>query len=289
MKAFNRVVCGALVGGVVLLGSVLEPKPVQGHGAPEFPKSRSYVCFEENPENPKSDACEEAVDVGGTQAFYDWHEVNIRDANGRHRELIPDGQLCSAGREKYKGLDLVRGDWPAQIIPTGSNFDFIYRGATPHAVKYMRGYITKKGFDPATQPLTWNDLEETPLFDAQGITTTDGKDTANGKYVISTKLPDDREVGSRAIIYMIWQRSLSPEAFYACSDIIIGDSNGNAPTPTPDPTEPAENILPWKAGTSYKKGTKVTFEGSTYKSRLDHTAGQYEKPPWRPDMWRLKD
>ena len=38
---------------------------------------------------------------------------NIGTAAGRHKQLIPDGKLCSAGRDKYRGLDLARGDWPA--------------------------------------------------------------------------------------------------------------------------------------------------------------------------------
>jgi chitin-binding protein len=35
------------------------------------------------------------------QALYDWMEVNIGDAAGRHRELIPMVWLCSANRDKY--------------------------------------------------------------------------------------------------------------------------------------------------------------------------------------------
>ena len=42
-----------------------------------------------------------AVAAGGTQAFYDWNEVSLLDAGGRHRQIIPDGKLCSAGIDRY--------------------------------------------------------------------------------------------------------------------------------------------------------------------------------------------
>ena len=45
------------------------------------PISRSYEVFLENPENPTSAAGRAAVAVAGTQAFYDWDEVNLRVPN----------------------------------------------------------------------------------------------------------------------------------------------------------------------------------------------------------------
>ncbi|MFF5440197.1 lytic polysaccharide monooxygenase [Streptomyces achromogenes] len=52
-------------------------------------------------------------------------------AGGRHRELIPDGRLCSAGNEEFKGLDLARADWPATRVRGGS-YTFKYRVTAPH-------------------------------------------------------------------------------------------------------------------------------------------------------------
>lgn len=37
--------------------------------------------------------------------------MRIGDAVYRHRELIPDGELCSAGNEAFAGLDPARTDW----------------------------------------------------------------------------------------------------------------------------------------------------------------------------------
>src|SRR5687768_4486775 len=99
---------------------LLPTAAVSAHGTMSNPASRVYACKNEGAENPSSAACKAAVAAGGTQAFYDWNEVSLLDAGGRHRQLIPDGKLCSAGREKYRGLDLVRTDWPAKNISAGN-------------------------------------------------------------------------------------------------------------------------------------------------------------------------
>jgi len=59
-------------------------------------------------------ACAKAW-AANPQAPYHWTELNIRDAAGRHRELIPDGKLCSAGRGKYAAFDRTV-TWPATTL-----------------------------------------------------------------------------------------------------------------------------------------------------------------------------
>jgi len=113
----------ALVIFVCMLMFVLGHNKAYTHGSMEMPVSRVYNCFLEGPENPQSEACKAAVREGGTQALYDWNGVNSL-ADGRHREVIPDGKLCSAGKESHKGLDLARGDWPATTISADQNGNF---------------------------------------------------------------------------------------------------------------------------------------------------------------------
>jgi len=92
---------------------------VFGHGSMADPISRSYQIFLENPQTPKSDASAAAIAAEGTQAFYDWHEVNRLTPQKNYRELIPDGQLPGVGRTKYRGLNLARTDWPATRVEPG--------------------------------------------------------------------------------------------------------------------------------------------------------------------------
>ncbi|MFI6148091.1 lytic polysaccharide monooxygenase [Streptomyces sp. NPDC051109] len=194
--------------------------PAAAHGSMTDPVSRVAACYAEGPESPKSAACKAAVAASGAQAFYDWNAVNIANAAGNHRSLIPNGQLCSAGNDKYRGLDLARADWPASPMAAGAH-TFRYKGTAPHKGSFEL-YITKDGYDPS-KPLKWSDLEPAPFAEA----TDPGMQ--NGDYVFSGSVPSK---SGRHLIYSIWQRSDSPEAFYTCSDVVFGKDNGGNGTGT---------------------------------------------------------
>jgi chitin-binding protein len=188
--------------------------PAAAHGSMTDPVSRVAACYAEGPESPKSAACRAAVAAGGTQPFYDWNAVNIANAAGSHRSLIPNGQLCSAGNDKYRGLDLARADWPASPMTAGAH-TFRYKGTAPHKGTFEL-YLTKEGYDPS-KPLTWADLEPAPFAKV-----TDPQ-MQNGDYVFPGTVPAR---SGRHLIYSIWQRSDSPEAFYTCSDVVFGKDGG---------------------------------------------------------------
>ncbi|MEU8654697.1 lytic polysaccharide monooxygenase [Streptomyces sp. NPDC048737] len=197
--------------------SVLVAGPAAAHGSMGDPVSRVAQCYAEGPESPRSDACEAAVAAGGTQALYDWNGIRIGDAAGRHRELIPDGRLCSANNAAFKGLDLARADWPATSVRGGSS-TFRYRVTAPHKGTFTV-YVTKPGYDPA-QPLAWSDLDlEHPVATAVDPV------AAGGFYTFSGTLP---ERSGRHVLYAVWQRSDSPEAFYSCSDVTFGGTESGS-------------------------------------------------------------
>ncbi|GIG56647.1 hypothetical protein Lfu02_10190 [Longispora fulva] len=286
--AITLSLAAALVAATLLPGGVAE-----AHGTMSDPASRVYTCKNEGPENPTSAACKAAVAAGGTQAFYDWNEVSLIDAGGRHRELIPDGKLCSAGREKYRGLDLARDDWPAKQISAG-NLTVTYHATAPHAGSNFEFYITRDGWNP-TMPLKWSDLVLLKTFTNVNPTT-----------FTSWTLPIPPRTG-RALIYSIWQRvQYSNEAFYTCSDVDFG-GGGPSPSPSPSPTaspkptptptpsaspSPSPTASPtaqpggtWKAGTAYKTGDRVTYNGVSYTCRQPHTAIVGWEPPNVPALW----
>ncbi|MFI7245391.1 lytic polysaccharide monooxygenase auxiliary activity family 9 protein [Streptomyces qinglanensis] len=211
----RRTAAGIAALGAAPLALVLATAaPAAAHGSMADPVSRVSACFAEGPESPQSAACKAAVAASGTQAFYDWNEVNIPDAAGRHRQIIPDGKLCSAGRDKYKGLDLPRTDWPATAMQAGAH-TFRYRATAPHKGTFEL-YLTKAGYDPS-EPLTWSDLEPEPFAKATDPALEDGS------YVIEGTVP---KRSGRHLVYSIWQRSDSPEAFYTCSDVTFGGEGG---------------------------------------------------------------
>ncbi|HZF90572.1 lytic polysaccharide monooxygenase [Streptomyces sp.] len=202
--------------------TALTAVPASAHGSMGDPVSRVAQCYAEGPESPSSQACRAAVAAGGTQALYDWNGIRIGNAAGQHRALIPDGKLCSANNEAFKGLDLARADWPATSVRSGS-YTFKYRVTAPHRGTFTV-YLTKPGYDPA-QPLAWDDLDL-----ANPVATATDPAAAGGFYTFSGTLP---ERTGKHLLYAVWQRSDSPEAFYSCSDVTFGGTTSGTPADAP--------------------------------------------------------
>ncbi|MFI1972448.1 chitin-binding protein [Streptomyces cinnamoneus] len=237
MRTRHQAVRTSLLGLAPLTLTVLTAGPAGAHGSLTDPVSRVSACFAEGPEHPRSAACKAMVAAGGTQPLYDWNEVNIGDAAGRHRRIIPDGKLCSAGREKYKGLDLPRADWPGSKLAPGTH-TFRYRATAPHRGTFEL-YVTKDGYDPK-KPLTWSDLEAKPFAKVTDPALKDGS------YVFRGTVP---KKSGRHLIYSIWQRSDSPEAFYTCSDVDFGGSGPSA-AQAPAASAPSDRQITDEAGRS---------------------------------------
>ncbi|MCX4975733.1 lytic polysaccharide monooxygenase [Streptomyces sp. NBC_00554] len=249
----RRKAAAIAVAGVAPLAlTALAAAPAAAHGTMGDPVSRVSQCYAEGPESPKSAACKAVVAAGGTQALYDWNGIRIGDANGQHQALIPDGKLCSANSDEFKGLDLAREDWPATSVSSGS-YTFKYRVTAPHKGTF-KVYVTKAGYDPS-QPLAWDDLDlQNPVASATDPT------ASGGFYTFSGTLP---QRSGKQLLYAIWQRSDSPEAFYSCSDITYGGSDSGtgddsgdsgsgttttaSPAPAPTASAPSEEQI--EAGT----------------------------------------
>ncbi|MEU3900556.1 lytic polysaccharide monooxygenase [Streptomyces sp. NPDC045251] len=215
-SAPRRVAAVAVAGLAPLALTTLAAAPASAHGSMGDPVSRVSQCHAEGPENPKSAACKAAVAAGGTQALYDWNGIRIGNAADKHQELIPDGKLCSANDPAFKGMDLARADWPATSVSSGS-YTFKYRVTAPHKGTF-KVYITKPGYDPS-KPLGWGDLD----LSAPVATATDPA-ASGGFYTFAGELP---ERSGKHLLYAVWQRSDSPEAFYSCSDISFGGAGAS--------------------------------------------------------------
>ncbi|WP_283138040.1 lytic polysaccharide monooxygenase auxiliary activity family 9 protein [Rhizohabitans arisaemae] len=275
----------ALVTFVVLAPvavSIWAVNTASAHGSMQTPASRTWMCFQDNIENPRTPACKAAVALGGTQPLYDWNEVNQANANGQHRSLIPDGKLCSGGRDKYRGFDQARADWPTTNLNAGSPYTFRYKATAPHPGTF-EFYVTKDGYNPTT-PLKWSDLEATPFHRVTN------PPIQNEAYVTNATLPAGKS--GRHLIYSIWQRSDSGEAFYTCSDVYFGVDP--SPTITDDPTvshsptdtQTTGGVTTWAPNTSYRAGDRVTYAGVQYECRQPHPSLTGWEPPNVPALWR---
>ncbi|MBO0392868.1 lytic polysaccharide monooxygenase [Stenotrophomonas maltophilia] len=205
----------SVVAGLALSGSAF------AHGTMTKPLSRVKQCHEGNPENPTNPACAAAKAIGGAQPFYDWSGIAHGNANGNHRELVRDGELCSASIPKYRGLDLNRTDWPTTPIRADARgrYTFEFYAPAPHATREWKFYVTRDGWQPGS-PLRWADLQE---FCTLGNVPVDGK-----TYKLDCPLP---KRSGQHIIYNTWQRSDSGEAFYTCMDVRFEGGNGVIPPP----------------------------------------------------------
>ncbi|MEV0426545.1 lytic polysaccharide monooxygenase [Micromonospora sp. NPDC050495] len=229
MAVRRRVLAAAAAATVTLCCTA---GPARAHGAPTSPLSRAAAC---GPEGGRAGtpACRAAVAAGA--AVREWDNIRVARVDGRDRDRIPDGELCSGGLSAYRGLDLPRADWPATTLTAGARYTFRYRTTIPHRGTF-RLYVTTDGYAP-TRRLNWADVEAKPF-----LTATDPP-IRGGAYQMSGRLPADRT--GRHIIYVIWQNSDTQDTYYSCSDVVFRSAAaGSRPGTGRSATPPAGAAAP---------------------------------------------
>ena len=217
--------------------AVNQAGPASAHGSVTNPPSRNYGCYERwgsdhlNPTMAQTDPmCWQAWQAN-PNTMWNWNGLYRENVGGNHQAAVPDGQLCSGGRTQgglYASLDAV-GAWTAKPMP--NNFTLTLTDGAKHGADYMLIYITKQGFDPTTQPLTWNSLE---------LVLRTGSYPTTGLY--EAQVNAGNRTG-RHVVYTIWQASHLDQPYYLCSDVIFG-GGGNPPPTTPPPTTPPPTTPP---------------------------------------------
>jgi chitin-binding protein len=191
--------------------------PARAHGAPTDPVSRVVACSPEGGDRAGSAACRAAVAANGAP-FTAWDNLRVANVDGRDRQVVPDGKLCSGGLPGYRGLDLARADWPATRMTPGETLTMRYVSTIPHTGTF-RMYLTKPGYDP-TGPLSWSDLPEKPFAEVTDPALTEGA------YRLEATLPSDRT--GRHVLYTVWQNSSTPDTYYSCSDVVFPEKKDAA-------------------------------------------------------------
>ncbi|MFG2465841.1 lytic polysaccharide monooxygenase [Streptomyces canus] len=215
--------------------TVFAAAPAQAHGAPTDPVSRVFACSPDGGSSGTA-ACRAAVAANGS-SFTAWDNLRVANVNGRDRQTIPDGKLCSGGLPAYQGLDLARSDWPSTRLSPGATLTMKYVSTIPHTGTF-RMYLTEPGYDPS-KPLKWSDLPEQPFAQVKDPALTDGA------YRIRMTLPKDRT--GRQVLYTIWQNSSTADTYYSCSDVVFpaaadkgGDGGGASAAASPTRSKAAE-------------------------------------------------
>jgi chitin-binding protein len=241
--------------------SLVSPAPdAEAHGTVINPQTRNYGCLQRwgaSQPDPAVDPMCHAVYAANPNAITAWKAVYANNTGDDYRRAIPDGQICSAGRNgetDYSALDRP-GPWVAS--PTGSNFTVNVYDEARHGADWLHVYVTRQGYDPTTQPLRWADLELVR--------------TTGSYYGGSSNYVTDVSVGGRSgrhVVVTVWQASHMDQKYFLCSDVDFG--GGTGPTdPDPDPQPDPTACLPsaWNAGTVYHHNDTVTWNGHNWRAK----------------------
>lgn len=228
MTSHRTATVAALLGAVPCLLTGPAAQPAQAHGAPTDPISRTAACSPEGGRAARSAACKAAEAAGG-QGPADWDNLRIAEVGGKDRQKIPDGKLCSAGLDAYRGLDLARADWPSTRLRAGADLTLTYRSTIPHTGTFEL-YLTKEGYDPK-RPLKWSDLEAKPFATAKDPALVDDA------YHIKATLPSGRS--GRQLLYTIWRNTSTPDTYYSCSDVVLTTSASESSAPSQPSAAPS--------------------------------------------------
>jgi chitin-binding protein len=205
---------------VLLLGTALTDAAF-AHGSAVDPPSRNYGCWQRwgnnhlAPEMATQDPMCYQAWRADPNAMWNWNGLYRENVKGNHQAAIPNGQLCSAGRTqggRYAALDAV-GGW--QAAPKNRSFSVTVFDQARHGADYIRIYVTRQGFNPATQSLGWGNLE---LVSQIGNTPAAQWQQASNGVSIAINASAPGRTG-RHIVYTIWQASHMDQSYYFCSDV----------------------------------------------------------------------
>ncbi len=182
----------------------------QAHGTIINPASRAYQCWtawgnnHTNPAMQQQDPmCWNAFQAN-PDTMWNWMSALRDGLGGQFQARTPDGQLCSNALSRNDSLNQP-GAWRASNV--SSNFTVQLYDQASHGADYFRVYVSKNGYNPASQRLGWGNLDF--------ITQTGRYAPANN---ISFNISTSGYTGKH-VLFVIWQASHMDQAYMWCSDI----------------------------------------------------------------------
>ncbi|WP_422769725.1 lytic polysaccharide monooxygenase auxiliary activity family 9 protein [Plantactinospora sp. WMMC1484] len=185
----------------------------QAHGTIINPASRAYQCWKtwgNNHTNPamqqQDPMCYRAFQAN-PDTMWNWMSALRDGLGGQFQARTPDGQLCSNALSRNNTLN-EPGQW--KMTNVGSNFTVQLYDQASHGADYFRVYVSKNGFNPASQRLGWGNLDFI---------------TQTGRYAPAQNISFNVSTsGYRGhhILFVIWQASHLDQAYMWCSDVNFG-------------------------------------------------------------------
>lgn len=209
--------------------------PAWGHGYTMAPPSRSYLCAQGTVQN-----------CGPIK----YEPQSLEGYGGFPQTGPPDGQICSAGIQRFHQLDDPRGgNWPTTTLHAGRQYTITWHILARHATSTFRYFITKNGWDPATK-LTRAALQSRPF----AVIPYHGQQppaTLRNTVTLPSGLTGHH------ILLSVWDIADTADAFYQCADVDFGNGGGSGDTQAPSApaglsatgTTDSSVSLSWQAST----------------------------------------
>lgn len=184
----------------------------QAHGTVINPASRAYQCWKTwgnqhtNPAMQQQDPMCWRAFQANPDTMWNWMS-QLRDGlAGQYQARTPDGQLCSNALSRNDTVNQP-GAWKATTV--SRSFTVQMYDQASHGADYFRVYVTKQGFNPATQRVGWGNLDL--------ITTT-------GRYAPAQNISFNVSISGRTgshVLFVVWKASHMDQTYMWCSDINI--------------------------------------------------------------------
>jgi len=147
-----------------------------------------------------------------------------------------------------------------------NKFTLTLSDSAQHGADYLLIYITKQGFDPTTQPLTWDSLE---LIQR------------TARYAPAPQYQAQVDAGTRTgrhVMFTIWQASHLDQSYYFCSDVIFtGQGGGTSQSPSASASVSRSPSRSPSASTSPSRSTSPSPSQSNSGGGTGSCAATYAK------------
>ncbi|MFJ8807098.1 lytic polysaccharide monooxygenase [Streptomyces sp. NPDC102490] len=206
----GRTALGATVLATSLLGLLAGAPTAAAHGTVITPETRNYGCLQRwgytEPNESQDPMCYRTYHEN-PNAIGAWKAVYANNTGDNYKQVIPDGQICSAGGQgetNYRPLDRP-GPWKTTDI--GSNFTVDLYDEARHGADWLEVYVTKQGFNPEYQLIGWNDLE---------LVKKTGRYPYQPHYVTDVSTSG---YSGRHVVVTVWKASHMDQKYFLCSDV----------------------------------------------------------------------
>lgn len=174
-----------------------------------------------------------------SDSYYTWNQNshNFPDyaaLNFSYAATVANGTIAYAGINdgvqsglNFTGLETPSASWVPTSATAGQSIALHWVATAPHDPSFFEVYLTKQGFEVATEHLQWSRLERlgrwSPNDSSHPVTNATAPSPAGGmslSYDWNIPIPADRS--GRHVVVVIWQRQdPAGEAFFAVQDLAI--------------------------------------------------------------------